>query len=72
MNIINIMKIIASVSVELIVDDSELLEDAQQRAIDTLVDSLDSWINDNGIPPIVKIEYSIPSINEDDNNTFLN
>ncbi len=72
MNIINTMKIIASVSVELLVDDTELLEDAQQRAIDTLVDSLDSWINDNGIPPIVKIEYSIPSINEDENNIFLN
>lgn len=72
MNIINTMKIIASVSVEILVDDSELLDEAQQRAIDTLVDSLDIWINDNGIPPIIKIEYSIPSINEDENNIFLN
>ena len=30
------------------------------------------WINDNGLPPIIKIEYSLPGITEDDNNILLN
>ena len=66
------MKIIASVSVEIIVSDTELLDEAQSRAIDALIDSVDEWINDNGLPPIIKIEYSLPGITEDDNNILLN
>ena len=66
------MKIIASVSIEIEVDDLELLDEAQNRAMDKLVDTLDDWINENGVPPIIKIEYKIPSIEDDENNLFLN
>jgi len=66
------MKIIVSVSVEIIVSDTELLHEAQARAIDTLIDSVDEWINNDGLPPIIKIEYSLPGITEDDNNILLN
>lgn len=66
------MKIIASVSIEIEVDDLELLDEAQNRAMDKLVDTLDDWINENGIPPIIKIEYKLPSIEDDENNLFLN
>lgn len=64
------MKIIASVSIEIKVDDTELLDDAKDRAVDTLVDNLDDWLNNNGIPPIISIEYKLPDINE--NEQFLN
>lgn len=66
------MKIVASVSIEIEVDDLELLDEAQNRAMDKLVDTLDDWINENGIPPIIKIEYKLPSIEDDENNLFLN
>tara|TARA_R100001460_G_scaffold4702_2_gene13121 strand:- start:189 stop:386 length:198 start_codon:yes stop_codon:yes gene_type:complete len=61
------MKIIASVSIELEVDDTELLDEAKDRAIDTLIDRIDDWMNNNGIPPIISIDYRIPEIGEDDN-----
>ena len=64
------MKIIASVSIEIKVDDTELLDDAKDRAVDTLVDNLDDWLNNNGIPPIISIEYKLPDI--DENEQFLN
>tara|TARA_R110002050_G_scaffold268312_1_gene410347 strand:+ start:123 stop:317 length:195 start_codon:yes stop_codon:yes gene_type:complete len=64
------MKIIASVSIEVRVDDTELLDDAKERAIDELIDSLEDWINNNGIPPIISIEYKLPEI--DENKQFLN
>jgi predicted ATP-grasp superfamily ATP-dependent carboligase len=64
------MKIVASVSIEVRVDDSELLDDAKERAIDELIDSLEDWINNNGIPPIISIEYKLPEI--DENQQFLN
>ena len=64
------MKIIASVSIEIKLDDTELLDDAKDRAVDTLVDNLDDWINNNGIPPIISIEYKLPDI--DENEQFLN
>ena len=56
------MKIIASVSIEVRVDDTELLDDAKERAIDELIDSLEDWINNNGIPPIISIEYKLPEM----------
>ena len=65
------MKIIASISIELNIDDTELLDEAKDRAIDTLIDRLDDWMNNNGIPPIISIDYRIPEIGEDDN-IFLN
>ena len=64
------MKIAASVSIEVRVDDTELLDDAKERAIDELIDSLEDWINNNGIPPIISIEYKLPEI--DENQQFLN
>jgi predicted ATP-grasp superfamily ATP-dependent carboligase len=64
------MKIVASVSIEVRVDDTELLDDAKERAIDELIDSLEDWINNNGIPPIISIEYKLPDI--DENEQFLN
>jgi len=64
------MKIVASVSIEVRVDDTELLDDAKDRAIDELIDSFEDWINNNGIPPIISIEYKLPEI--DVNQQFLN
>ena len=64
------MKIVASISIELKVEDTELLDDAKDRAVETLVDNLDDWINNNGIPPIISIEYKLPDI--DENEQFLN
>ena len=43
------MKIIASVSIELRVQDTEMLDEAKERAIDTLIDNLEDWLNNNGI-----------------------
>jgi len=64
------MKIIASVSIELKVQDTEMLDEAKERAIDTLIDSLEELINNNGIPPIISLEYKLPDI--DENEQFLN
>ena len=64
------MKIIASVSIELKVQDTEMLDEAKERAIDTLIDNLEDWINNNGIPPIISLEYKLPDI--DENEQFLN
>ena len=64
------MNIIASVSIEIKLDDTELLDDAKDRAVDTLIDNLDDWLNNNGIPPIISIEYKLPDI--DENEQFLN
>ena len=63
------MKIIASVSIEIELKDTELLDDAKDRAIDKLVDTLDEWLSNNGIPPIISIEYKLPEYNEKD---FIN
>jgi hypothetical protein len=63
------MKIIASVSIEIELKDTELLDDAKERAIDKLVDTLDEWLTDNGIPPIISIEYKLPEYDEKD---FIN
>ena len=64
------MKIIASVSIEIKLEDTELLDEAKDRAVDTLVDQLDDWLNNNGLPPIISIEYKLPDI--DENEQFLN
>ena len=64
------MKIIASVSIELKVQDTEMLDEAKERAIDTLIDTLEEWKNNNGIPPIISLEYKLPDI--DENEQFLN
>ena len=63
------MRIVASVSIEIDVNDTELLDDAKERAIDKLVDTLDEWLTDNGIPPIISIEYKLPEYDDKD---FIN
>tara|TARA_R100001440_G_scaffold25907_1_gene42117 strand:+ start:401 stop:595 length:195 start_codon:yes stop_codon:yes gene_type:complete len=63
------MRIVASVSIEIDVNDTELLDDAKDRAIDKLVDTLDEWLSNNGIPPIISIEYKLPEYDEKD---FIN
>ena len=60
------MKIIASVSIEIKLDDTELLDDAKDRAVDALIDNLDDWLNNNGIPPIISIEYKLPEYDDND------
>ena len=60
------MKIIASVSIELRVQDTEMLDEAKERAIDTLIDNLEEWINNNGIPPIISLEYKLPEYDDND------
>jgi len=65
------MKIIASVSIELKVQDTEMLDEAKERAIDTLIDNLEDWLNNNGIPPIISLEYKLPEY-DDNNLDFLN
>jgi hypothetical protein len=63
------MRIIASVSIEIDVNETELLDDAKERAIDKLVDTLDEWLSNNGIPPIISIEYKLPEYDDKD---FIN
>jgi|TARA_R100001198_G_C5164291_1_gene168060 hypothetical protein len=65
------MKVVASISVQISVEDTELLDDAKERAIDTLIDNLEDWINNNGIPPIISIEYKLPEFGDNDED-FLN
>ena len=60
------MKIIASVSIELKVHDTEMLDEAKERAIDTLIDNLEDWLNNNGIPPIISLEYKLPEYDDND------
>jgi hypothetical protein len=60
------MKIIASVSIEIKADDTELLDEAKDRAIDTLIEHLEDWLNNNGIPPIISIEYKLPEYDDND------
>ena len=61
------MKIIASVSIEVYLKDTESLDDGNARAIEKLMDFVDNWINEDGIPPIIKLEYKMPQIDEEDN-----
>ena len=64
------MKIVASVSLEIKLEDTELLDDGKERAIDKLIDTLDEWLNNNGIPPIISIEFKLPE--HDENEQILN
>ena len=61
------MKIVASVSIEVYLKDTDSLDDGNARAIEELMDYIDNWINEDGIPPIIKIEYKLPQIDEEDN-----
>lgn len=61
------MKIVASVSIEVYLKDTETLDDGNSRAIEELLNYIDDWINEDGIPPIIKLEYKLPQIDEEDN-----
>ena len=54
------MKVIASVSIEHQLDDLQTLDEAKEIALEKLIDVLDDWLTNNGIPPIIKIEYKLP------------
>ena len=66
------MKIIASISIELNIDDTELLDEAKDRAIDTLIDRIDDWMNNNGIPPISKKTTGFTKEHKSENYDFYN
>jgi len=61
------MKIVASVSIEVYLKDTETLDDGNSRAIEELLNYIDDWINEDGIPPIIKLEYKLPQIDDEDN-----
>tara|TARA_Y100000114_G_C11637934_1_gene267755 strand:- start:531 stop:734 length:204 start_codon:yes stop_codon:yes gene_type:complete len=60
------MKIVASVSVEYNMSDFETLDDAKDKVLEKLVDSLEDWLIYEGLPPIISLEYKIPDNNNDD------
>jgi len=65
------MKIEVAIKIEYDMSDFETLDTAKDKAIDKLVNTLDDWLNQDGIPPIIQIEYKIPD--EDNNeNIYLN
>lgn len=65
------MKIEVAIKIEYKMSDFETLDTAKDKAIDKLVNTLDDWLNQDGIPPIIQIEYKIPD--EDNNeNIYLN
>ena len=51
--------------------DFETLDTAKDKAIDKLVNTLDDWLNQDGIPPIIQIEYKIPD-EDNDENIYIN
>tara|TARA_X000001388_G_scaffold71899_1_gene62052 strand:- start:761 stop:958 length:198 start_codon:yes stop_codon:yes gene_type:complete len=65
------MKIEVSIKIEYHMSDFETLDTAKDKAIDKLVNTLDDWLNQDGIPPIIQIEYKIPDEDNNDN-IYLN
>tara|TARA_A100001011_G_C14027229_1_gene722018 strand:+ start:519 stop:716 length:198 start_codon:yes stop_codon:yes gene_type:complete len=65
------MKIEVSIKIEYKMSDFETLDTAKDKAIDKLVNTLDDWLNQDGIPPIIQIEYKIPDEDNNDN-IYLN
>ena len=61
------MKVITSIIVEYKVKDHESIDEAKEKAIQNMVDYLDDWLNEEGLPPIIQIEFKIPDIDESDN-----
>ena len=64
------MKLTAIVEVSIKVKERETIEDAQMRLIQEFVDTLDDWICQDGIPPVVKIQQEKEL--EDWKSDFLN
>ena len=46
--------------------DFETLDDAKDKVLEKLVDSLEDWLIYEGLPPIISLEYKIPDNNNDD------
>jgi hypothetical protein len=65
------MKVVTSIIVEYKVKEHESMDEAKENAIQNMVDYLDDWLNEDGLPPIIQIEYKIPDIDESDN-IYLN
>jgi len=65
------MKIEVAIKIEYDMSDFETLDTAKDKAIDKLVNTLDDWLNQDGIPPIIQIEYKIPDEDNNDN-IYLN
>lgn len=65
------MKVITSIIVEYKVKDHETMDEAKDKAVQNMVDYLDEWLNEDGLPPIIQIEYKIPDIDDNDN-IYLN
>lgn len=61
------MKVVTSIIVEYKVKDHESIDEAKEKAIQNMVDYLDDWLNEEGLPPIIQIEFKIPDIDESDN-----
>ena len=65
------MKIEVAIKIEYDMSDFETLDTAKDKAIDKLVNTLDDWLNQDGIPPIIQIEYKIPD-EDNDENIYIN
>ena len=65
------MKVITSIIVEYKVKDHETMDEAKDKAVQNMVDYLDEWLNEDGLPPIIQKEYKIPDIDDNDN-IYLN
>jgi len=50
------MKLTAIVEVSIRIREEESTEEAQVRLIQEFVDTLDEWITQDGLPPVVKIQ----------------
>jgi hypothetical protein len=42
------------------------IDEGQQMAIDTLIESLEDWLIEGGVPPIIEIEYIMPDTTDED------
>ena len=60
------MKIKASVSIKVNFSDNMSVDEGQQMAIDTLIESLEDWLIEGGVPPIIEIEYIMPDTTDED------
>ena len=54
------MRIKAVLEVSIYMQEEESIEEANTRAIETLVEVIDEWVNEkNGTPPYIKLEYDV-------------
>ena len=54
------MKIKAVLEVSIIMQEDESVEEANSRAIESLIEVVDEWINQkDGLTPYIKLEYDV-------------